>query len=90
MVETRWCAADPATLRHSPLGALTAYYHRPSGQTHVVAEPVPQILVALSGGPLTVAELLTALAASHDLEGDAAGLAARLAELAEAGLVAAS
>ena len=87
MGDTRWRAADPATLRRAALGDLTALYHRPSGQTHVVAEPVPQILQALTGGPLTVAELMAALASSHDLEGDEAGLRARLAELAEAGLV---
>lgn len=90
MVDTRWRAADPATLRRVILGDLTAYYHRPSGQTHVVAEPVPEILDKLAAAPLTVAKLLAALAASHELEGDEAGLRARLAELADAGLVAAS
>ena len=62
MGDTRWRAADPATLRRVMLGDLTAIYHRPSGQTHVVAEPAPQILQALTGGPLTVAALMAALA----------------------------
>lgn len=89
MATTRWRAADPATLRRAKLGDLTALYHRPSGQTHVVAEPVPEILAALTGEALAVAALMAALASSHDLDGDEAGLSARLAELAEAGLVSA-
>ena len=38
----------------APLGELVALYHRPSGQTHVVAPPAPEILAALAKGPLTL------------------------------------
>jgi PqqD family protein of HPr-rel-A system len=87
VAETRWRAADPATLRVVSLEGLTALYHRPSGQTHLVTEPVPEILSALRGMALTVPELKGALGADQDVVGDAEALAARLEELAEAGLV---
>ncbi len=40
--------AIPATdLIVRPLADITLVYHRPSGQTHMVASPVPEILAAL-------------------------------------------
>jgi len=70
------------------LDGLSAIYHRTSGATHVVAEPVPQILEALGHDRLTLAELLTRLGADYDLAGDAvAALTARLDELVTLGLV---
>ncbi len=69
------------------LDGLTALYHRPSGQTHLLAEPVPQILAALGSEALTAPALLARLAKDHALEGDAEALEARLHELAAAGLV---
>ncbi len=72
----------------APLGDLVALYHRPSGQTHVVAPPAPEILAALASGPLTLDGLLARLAADYDLaDPDSAALAARVAELVAAGLV---
>jgi PqqD family protein of HPr-rel-A system len=82
-----WCAAPPAAVLSLDLDGLTALYHRPSGQTHIFAEPVPQILAALADGPLTAAALLARLDVDHAVEGDLAGLDARLTELADAGLV---
>jgi len=80
-------AADPATLRIVPLDELTLIYHRASGITHVVDAPVPEILEALSE-PLGVQELLTRLARDYELlDADPMALAARLDELAAAGLV---
>jgi PqqD family protein of HPr-rel-A system len=79
---------DPiSAFRQTPLDSLTALYHRRSGVTHLVAEPVPEILAALSDGPANAAELLARLAATYGIEGDLGGLTARLAELEAVGLV---
>ena len=77
-------------MRVVTLDDLTALYHRASGQTHIVAEPVPQILALLGEGGLTVSDLLTALARDFGLEVNAeseATLQARLDELCASGLV---
>ena len=77
-------------VRLVPLDDLTAVYHRTSGQTHIVGEPVPQMLALLGGDGLTVAELLAALTRDHGLEVSAdseAALHARLGELCASGLV---
>lgn len=71
------------------LEPLTALYHRTSGATHLLAEPAPQILATLAGRALTLAEVRAALGERYympDLTDE--GLAARLGELVEAGLVA--
>jgi PqqD family protein of HPr-rel-A system len=71
-----------------PLDELTAVYHRTSGQTHLVAAPVPEILAALEGAPATLDVLLARLAERYDLaDPDPEALAARLAELETLGLV---
>jgi PqqD family protein of HPr-rel-A system len=76
--------ADP--VRAVPLDSLTALYHPRSGMTHVVAQPVPEILAALARTPMTAGGLLAALGVAA--EGDAmAALAARLDELEQVGLV---
>lgn len=54
--------------------------------THLLAEPAPQILMALAGQSLGLAALLAKLDL-EDSEGNRAALAARLDELGEAGLV---
>jgi PqqD family protein of HPr-rel-A system len=70
------------------LDGLSAIYHRASGATHVVAEPVPQILEALGADTLTLAELLKRLGSDYDLADDAIeALTARLDELVALGLV---
>lgn len=75
-------------LKSVALDGLNAVYHRASGATHVVAEPVPQILEALGDDTLTLAELLTRLGAAYDLaNADEAALSARLDELVTLGLV---
>ncbi len=84
----RYRAPVAGGLRIVPLDELTAIYHRASGQTHVVAPPVPEMLELLADAPLGAAELLAALQARYDLpDADVAGVAARLEELAAAGLV---
>lgn len=84
----RYRAPPPAALRVVPLDALSAIYHRASGQTHVVAPPVPEMLAVLADRALTADALLAALAERFDLpDADAAALTARLDELVETGLV---
>jgi PqqD family protein of HPr-rel-A system len=82
----RYAAEPRAGLIAVPLDTLTALYHRRSGQTHLIAAPVPEILDALAGGPLHLAALLVALQIDDDAEARAL-LAARLDELIETGLV---
>jgi hypothetical protein len=54
--------------------------------THIVAEPVPEILAALAAAPLTVAELLSTLGLMDDAETRPA-LMARIEELEAGGLI---
>lgn len=80
-------AADRPQIRTDGFAIL---YHRPSGMTHVVASPVPEMLDAIAGDPADVAQIVTRLAAEHDLAGEGALediVAARLEELEAAGLV---
>lgn len=70
------------------LDSLTAIYHRPSGQTHIVAEPIPQILAAIGLGECDFDELLGRLDVS-DSSDVRLLLDERLAEMSAAGLIAA-
>ncbi len=71
-----------------PLDAVTLVYHRRSGQTHIVVEPVPEILAAMGKAPLDADALAARLAETFDLDGTAAALiGVRLEELAALGLV---
>ena len=74
-----------------PLGLITACYHRPSGRTHLLTEPAPEILTVLADNRMTRGALLARLRDSFDLESDAgqvdAALAVRLDELVATGLV---
>lgn len=75
------------------LDGFTLIYHRPSGQTHMLTEPAPEILAALAEAPATPAEMLARLARDHglDAEGDAEPvIAERMAELAALGLISAA
>ncbi len=72
----------------APLDEFTAVYHRASGITHLLTEPAPQILAILGEGALSLGALLDRLGLEYDLaDGTREALAARLAELVEAGLV---
>jgi PqqD family protein of HPr-rel-A system len=82
--------ADPVEdVRAVALDGLSALFHAPSGTTHIVASPAPEILAALRQGPADIAELLARLAAAFDVADDAAprAVTARLDELEAAGLV---
>jgi PqqD family protein of HPr-rel-A system len=79
--------ADPASaVTEVALDGLTLLFHAPSGMTHIVASPAPEILDALREGPADAAELLRRLRARFEFDGDEA-IHARLAELEAAGLV---
>ena len=83
--------AEPAEARIvEPLDMMTLIYQRRSGITHMVGEPVPQMLEAMGSDAVNAAMLASRLAASFELGGqdDAVALIAeRLEELAELGLV---
>jgi PqqD family protein of HPr-rel-A system len=83
--------ADPPEARLSvELDGFTLVFHRASGITHMLAAPAPELLEALAEGPAEAAELLERLAARHHIDDPAEAetvIAARLAELEEAGLV---
>jgi PqqD family protein of HPr-rel-A system len=77
-------ADAPDAVRIVTLDSLTAIFHRRSGQTHVVSEPVPEIIHALQEGAADVPSLAARLdVAVHDH----AALTARLDELIVSGLV---
>jgi PqqD family protein of HPr-rel-A system len=81
----RYAADPPDSLQIVPLDSLTAIYHRRSGQTHVVSEPMPEILAALQNGPAAVVALAVQLGVD-----DLATLTVRLDELVDIGLVTAA
>lgn len=79
--------ADPeSAVTAVALDGLTVLFHEPSGMTHIVASPAPEILDALRSGPADVAELLRRLRTRFEFDGDEA-IHARLGELEAAGLV---
>jgi PqqD family protein of HPr-rel-A system len=83
--------AEPADQRLiEPLDVMTLIYQRRSGITHMVAEPVPEILAAMGVETINAAAVLERLSALFDLSDadDAlAVVAARLEELADLGLI---
>lgn len=82
--------AEPADqLLVEPLDAMTLIYQRRSGITHIVAEPVPEILAVMGDDIVSAEEVAARLARAFDLDAaDAADVvAARLDELAQLGLV---
>lgn len=85
----RYTADAEECVEEVALDGLSLLFHRPSGMTHIVAPPAPQILAALRLGPAEAGEILARMRAWYDLEGDEAADAveARLAELEAAGLV---
>lgn len=82
--------SDPADICIERLDVMTALYHRPSGQTHLVTDPVPQLLACLDSSPAAVEAIMSRLSETHELDSDedaAAVVAARLEELASLGLI---
>ena len=87
----RYCQDSPDAITSCVLEDMVLLYHRPSGQTHMVISPVPEILATLDGGAaLTADEVLGQLASLYELgAAEEAGpqVEAHLAELTELGLV---
>ena len=71
-----------------PLDEFSALFHRPSGTTHLLTTPAPEILAILAEAPSTRDALLERLAEAYDVEGGREALGARLDELIAAGLIA--
>lgn len=85
-----YIADDVAQLRSVELDGLVALFHPPSGMTHIVAPPAPQILEALGQGPGDARQILFRIAALYQIEDAEDGVAAiqgRLEELETVGLV---
>lgn len=83
-------AADPPEARRVvALENLVAVFHAPSGMTHLLAPPAPEILDALAEGPADVDTLLARLEQRHAVTGESLheAIAARLEELETCGLV---
>ncbi len=79
--------SDAHLLRHE-LDGLALVFHRPSGLTHMLASPLPEIVAALAEAPVSAEVLLERLSAHYELGADAlAELIAHLEELAALGLV---
>ncbi|HEX8482801.1 MAG TPA: HPr-rel-A system PqqD family peptide chaperone [Allosphingosinicella sp.] len=89
MAASLYTADAPGTVRLVEMEGLTLLYHRPSGLTHFLAPPAPQILSVLARGPASAAEIASSMGETFEIESDdpAAAIAARLAELEAAGLV---
>lgn len=79
---------DRRIVRALPDG-VTLIFHRPSGLTHILGSPAPELLATLGEGEADIETLLARLSRDHEL-GDPdearASLEARLAELETAGL----
>ena len=91
MAGPRYVTDSPELVQKVEFDGLTALFHLPSGTTHILAAPAPQILEALAKGPATAATIMTRI--RKDFEVDSARgamliLEARLDELEAAGLVA--
>jgi len=91
MMSQKYRAASQDDLIWHALDSMTLLFHRPSGITHMLADPAPAILQVMADAPLAAAEIAARLMAEFDLEshGDTEDIVhARLAELADLGLVA--
>ena len=82
-----YIADEEGAVRAVPLDGLVALFHAPSGMTHIVAPPAPQILEALRAGPGDARAILGRIAKLYEIEDGGDAIEARLAELEAAGLV---
>lgn len=86
----RYCAEKSDQLIIEPLDIMTLIYHRRSGITHIVADPVPQILEVMKADIVSAGEVTRRLAEIFDLASgsdNAAVISERLEELSALGLV---
>ncbi|MEQ1687583.1 MAG: HPr-rel-A system PqqD family peptide chaperone [Sphingopyxis sp.] len=77
--QQQWLAPQADRLSIVTLNPLTTVYDRASGQTHLLAQPLPEILAALADGPHHAAEVAVKLSVDFDI-GDGANLLARITE----------
>jgi len=81
-------AADALIIR--PLDTMTLIYQRRSGITHMVAQPVPEILAVMGDQAMNAKDVAVKLSESFDLgviEDAIEIVADRLQELADLGLI---
>ncbi|CAO1653169.1 HPr-rel-A system PqqD family peptide chaperone [Parasphingorhabdus sp. NYA22] len=86
----KYRAAPKDDLIWHDLDSMMLLYHRPSGITHMLADPAPAIIEVMDDAPLTAGEIAARLTALFDLETsvDAEDIViARLDELRTLGLV---
>ncbi|MEO9600970.1 HPr-rel-A system PqqD family peptide chaperone [Parasphingorhabdus sp.] len=86
----KYRAASQDDLIWHALDSMTLLFHRPSGITHMLAEPAPDLLQVMGDAPLAASEIASRLSALFDIEteGDAEDIVlARLEELSLLGLV---
>jgi PqqD family protein of HPr-rel-A system len=87
MSVTVYAADPPETRAVTFLDTLVAVHHRPSGATHLLAPPAPELLDALAEGPADAATLLARLSLRYDMpDSEPQAIDARMAELVTAGL----
>jgi PqqD family protein of HPr-rel-A system len=83
-----WCRCNEGEILLRQIDGLMLAYHRPSGLTHMLASPLPEIWGALDAEPVSAETLLERLSAHYDLGKNAlAELTAHLEELAALGLI---
>jgi len=82
--------ANPDDLILHALDAMSLVFHKPSGITHVVADPVPAILEVMEGRTLSAEDVGIQLSNNFQLDNVTdlgAIVLARLEELCDLGLV---
>jgi PqqD family protein of HPr-rel-A system len=80
----------PQDCRTHPIDGMTLVFHRPSGATHFLDSPLPEMLALLAAAPMDAARLTAELCATLGLPEDdeaRAVVEARLADLVAIGLV---
>lgn len=86
----KYRAAPKDDLIWHDLDSMMLLFHRPSGITHMLADPAPAIIEVMEGAPATAAEIASRLTVLFDIEAgtDAEDIIlARLEELSALGLV---
>ncbi|ASK87501.1 HPr-rel-A system PqqD family peptide chaperone [Sphingorhabdus sp. SMR4y] len=86
----KYRAAPAGDLIWHDLDSMTLLFHRPSGITHMLADPAPAIIAVMGDAPLSTTEITARLSAQFDIESevDAENIVlARLQELSALGLV---
>lgn len=90
-VDQHYRREEEGTIISRALDDLVLLYHRPSGQTHMVVSPVPEIMTALEdGGPASASQVLQRLSRLYDLgpaDDALAQIEAHLVDMAGLGLI---